>query len=291
MKCFQARKRLLVLVALVVASTSGCGVVNGIRAKSALNDGARAYKAGDFVEAQKHFEHAIALNPDQPNAPIFRARAIERQYKPTGVNTPENTQIAQDALNAYRGILEKGPGKEEAYAAVARLLGYTKQTDEQRKFVTERANNESTPSDKRADAFTFLASKQWKCSYDITEQQTSKQTIQREGKMVIEYKKPANETDFQQAQACATEGLGYAERAVSLNSNSETAYSFKANLLLEKAKIAQMENNAEAKANFERLADEARQRNAQLTEERQKKKDEEERQKKEAAGETGAATS
>lgn len=287
MKCLQARNILLILVAFVVASTSGCGVVNGIRAKSALNDGARAYKGGDFAEAQKHFERAISLNPDQPNAPIFRARSIERQYKPTGVNTPENTQIAQDALNAYRGILEKDPSKEEAYAAVARLLGYTKQPEEQRKFVKARADDESTPSDKRADAFTFLASKQWKCTYDITEQPTSKQTIQRDGKTVIEYKKPSNEVDFQQAQACATEGLGYAERAVSLNSNSETAYSFKANLLLEKAKIAQMENNAEAKANFERLADEARQRNAQLTEQRQKEKDEEERRKKES----GAATS
>lgn len=287
MKRFQARNILLVLVAFTVALTSGCGVINGIRAKSALNDGARAYKAGNFIEAQKHFERAITLNPDQPNAPIFRARSIERQYKPTGVNTPENTQVAQDALNAYRDILAKDSNNEEAYAAVARLLGYTKQPDEQRKFVKARADSESAPSEKRADAFTFLASKQWKCSYDITEQQTSKQTVQREGKMVIEYKKPSNETDFQQAQSCATEGLGYAERAVSLNTNSETAYSFKANLLLEKAKLAQMEGNAEAKANFERLADEARQRNAQLTEQRQKQKDEEERRKKEA----GTATS
>ncbi|MGH9943562.1 MAG: tetratricopeptide repeat protein, partial [Pyrinomonadaceae bacterium] len=67
MKLSQARVA-FALLALTVATTSGCGVVNSLRAKSALNDGARAYKAGDFDEAEQHFRRALELNPNQKNA-------------------------------------------------------------------------------------------------------------------------------------------------------------------------------------------------------------------------------
>lgn len=281
MKRFRARNCSLLMIVLAAFSASGCGAVNGIRAKSALNDGARAYKAGDFAAAEEHFRRAVELDPDQTNAPMFHAKSIERQYKPTGVDTPENDAKAQQALAAYREILQRNPDNDEAYNSIARLLGYTKQTDAQRQFVTQRANDDRAPNEKRSAAFTFLASKQWRCSYDITEQTTSKQTVQKEGKTVIEYKKPANEEEFRRAQQCSDESLAFAQRAVSLNPNSEVAYSFVANSLLEKAKLAQMDGNAEAKANFERLADEARQKNAELSEQNQKLKDEEERQKRE----------
>ncbi len=282
MKFFQARNLLLVLVALAAVTASGCGFVNGIRAKSALNDGARAYKAGDFRQAEEEFQRALNLDPTQENARMYLARSIERQYKPTGVNTPENDQKAQQALVAYREILQRDPNNDVAYSAITRLLGYTKSTDEQLQFVTQRANDESAPNEKRGEAFTFLASKQWRCSNEITEQPVNKQTVQRDGKALLEYKKPENEADFQRAEQCATQGLELAERAVQLSPNSEFAWAFKTNLLLEKAKLAQMDGNTQAKEEFERQAGEARQRNADLTEQKQRQKEEAERQKEEA---------
>jgi len=35
-------------IALLVTLSAGCGMVNRIRAKSALNEGAKAYRAGDY---------------------------------------------------------------------------------------------------------------------------------------------------------------------------------------------------------------------------------------------------
>ncbi len=150
-------------------------------------------------------------------------------------------------------------------------------------MAAQRANAEAVPNDKRSEAFTFLASKQWRCANDITEQTTSKQTVQRDGKTLIEYKKPDNEAEYQRAQQCATEGMNFAERAVSLNPNNEFAWSFKANLLLEKAKLAQMDGSAEARADFERQAEEARQKNEQLTEQKRQQKEAEEQQRQQAA--------
>lgn len=279
MKPYQTRNLFLLLVMLATGATSGCGFVNGLRAKSALNDGARAYKSADFETAEAEFRRSLELDPDQDNARTYLARAIERQYKPTGVNTPENDRKAEQALATYREILQRDAGNDAAYSGVTRMLGYMKQTDEQRQFVTQRANAETLANDKRSEAFTFLASKEWRCTNDINEQQTNKQTVQREGKTVIEYKKPTEEADFQRTQQCATGGLGFAERAVSLNPNNELAWSFKANLLLEKAKIAQMEGSADAKANFERQAEEARQKNEQLTEQKRQQKEAEEQRK------------
>src|SRR5919199_5929917 len=102
--------RLSFYAALLAAAalTPGCGVVNKLRAKSQLNDGAQAYRARNYAEAQEHFQKALELNPDQPNARLFVARAIHAQYKP-GVDKPDNVQKAREAIKAYQDVLEHDP--------------------------------------------------------------------------------------------------------------------------------------------------------------------------------------
>src|ERR1043166_5419732 len=80
---------LAVLVAILVAMSSGCGVVNRIRAKNQLNEAARSYREGKFPEAEQHSRQAAELDPDNKTAPMFIARTIHAQYRP-GVQTPEN---------------------------------------------------------------------------------------------------------------------------------------------------------------------------------------------------------
>lgn len=271
----------LSLLLFVVVTLSNCGVVNGIRAKSNLNDGARAYKGGDFKAAEESFTEALRLDPTLDRAKIFRARAIERQYK-RGVTAPENQAQAQRALEVYREILANDPGNEEAYNAIASLLGALHQTDEQRAFIQARATNESLAPDKRALAYTFLANNQWRCAYDITELPESKQTVERDGKTLIEYKKPTEESSLQQAKQCADQGLQLARSAVNLNPNSPPAYAALANLLLEQSKFAQMEGNQELREQLLQQSNDARSRNAELSEAERQKKEAEEAQRKAA---------
>ncbi|MBT0647283.1 hypothetical protein KJJ93_30285, partial [Escherichia coli] len=84
----------------------------------------------------------------------------------------------------------------EAYNAVAYLYGAIKQDEAQQQWITQRANLETLSPEKRAEAYTVLASKQWQCSYTITEQQENKQTVSKDGKAVIQYKKPKDPADF-----------------------------------------------------------------------------------------------
>ncbi len=275
-------KRFQTLVAIsllaVTLAASGCGPINSVRAKSHVNDGARAYKAGKFKDAQAEFEEAIRLDPNQDNAPIFRARSIERQYR-QGLDTPENQAKAQAAIQAYQEILQKAPNganSDEAYNSIVRLYGALKQEDKQREYVTARASRQDTPSEKRAIDYAFLAGKQWRCSYDITELETSKQTVTKGDKTVIEYKKPAEQSDFDKARQCATEGLSLANQSVQFDPNSEAAWAVKSNLLLEMSKLAQMEGKAEDKANFDQQYKEAIAKNTELHDINQRQKEERE---------------
>jgi TonB family protein len=68
---------------------------------------------------------------------------------------------------------------------------------------------------------------------------------------------PADAGDFIRARQCATDGLRLAEQATSLAPKSADAWSYKANLLREAAKLAEMEGDASQKAEYERQFKEA----------------------------------
>ncbi|HMF56874.1 MAG TPA: hypothetical protein VK619_11075 [Pyrinomonadaceae bacterium] len=274
MKLSQARVALLILVVLSV--TPGCAVINRIRAKNELNECARAYREGHFAEAEEHAKRAAELDPTNKTAPSFVARTIHAQYKP-GVDTPENQQIARNAINAYKQLLAVDPNNEEAYKAIAALLGALKQDDEQRQWILQRANQDSVDPAKRAEAFTVLASKQWDCSYKITELPDNKKNQNQNGHILIIYQKPKNADDFNTALQCATLGLEYANKAISLDPNNESAWSYKTNILLELAKLAEMDGKADQKAEYQKQANDAQNETTRLNEAKQKRQQEQQR--------------
>jgi tetratricopeptide (TPR) repeat protein len=109
-------------------TSSGCGVINRIRSKNQLNEAARAYREGRFVEAEQYSRRAAELDPNNKTAPMFIARTIHAQYRP-GVQTPDNVAKAQEAIDAYQKILERNPSDDEAYKAIAYLYGAIKDND------------------------------------------------------------------------------------------------------------------------------------------------------------------
>ncbi len=278
MKLSQTRAALIVAVLVALGTNTGC--IGRIRAKNQLNEGARAYKAGHFKEAEEHFRRAGELDPDQKNTDFFIARAIQSQYKP-GVESNENKAIAQAAIEQYMKVLERQPDNELAYSSIAYLYGATGQDAKQLEWITKRANDQAAPGDKRAQALTVLASKKWNCSYTITEQTNNKQTVMKDGRAFIQYKKPSEQKDFDQAKQCITDGLKLAEQAISLDANNEQAWSYKTNLLLELGKLDEMDGKADQASQDRKQAAEAQARTATLSEQNKKKKEEEEKAKAE----------
>jgi tetratricopeptide (TPR) repeat protein len=268
----------ILVAAILVTTTSGCGVINRIRSKNQLNEAARAYREGKFPEAEQHSREAAALDPDNKTAPMFIARTIHAQYRP-GVQTPDNVAKAQEAIEAYQQILAKNPQDEEAYKAIAYLYGAIKEDDKLRQWISARAANGSIEPEKRAEAYVVLASKNWDCSFKITEQPGVKSTSvdSASNRATISYKKPKEPKDFDQAQMCVKAGLTEAENAIRFDPNNESAWSYKTNLLLEASKLAEMDEKPDQKAVFQKDYEAALKRTTELSVANQKRKEEEEK--------------
>ncbi|HVF56095.1 MAG TPA: tetratricopeptide repeat protein [Pyrinomonadaceae bacterium] len=267
-----SRIGIFTLLTFVLATSVGCGLVNRIRAKNALNEGARAYKDGRFAEATDKFRYAYELDPSQKNAPLFIARSIQQQYKP-GVEAPENVAKGNEAIEAYQQVLANDPNNEDAYNAIVFIYRQMRNEDKEREMLMQRAGLESAPPEKRAIAYTVLASKQWNCAYEVTEQKENKETVQRPDAVIVRYKKPQNQADFDKAVTCAREGLNLVTQAIKLDPNNPNAWSYKANLLREMSKLAEMDGNAQQKTDFDKQYDEALERHKTLSEEAMKKKE------------------
>ena len=274
-----SQTRIAIVLAVLVAISSGCGVVNRIRSKNQLNEAARAYREGRFVEAEQHSREAAQLDPNNKTAPMFIARTIHAQYRP-GVQTPENIAKAQEAINAYQQILAKNPADDEAYKAIAYLYGAIKEDDKLRQWISARAANESTDPEKRAEAYVVLASKDWDCSFKITELPANKTTTldPSNNKATVSYKKPKDQKEFDQAQMCVKQGLVEAENAIKFDPNNESAWSYKTNLLLEASKLAEMDGQADRKAQYQKDYEAALKRTTELSVANQKRKEEEAKQ-------------
>ena len=274
-----SQTRVAIALAILVVSTSGCSLVNRIRAKNQLNEAARAYHEGHFEEAEQYSRRAAELDPNSKTAPLFIARTIHAQYRP-GVQAADNLAKAQEAIQAYQTILQRDPKSEEAYKAIAYLYGATKDDDKLRSWISARATDTAAPPDKRAEGYIVLASKDWDCSFKITELPTNKSTALEAGNRAkITYKKPQNQKDFDSAQACVKRGLEEAENAIKFDPNNESAWSYKTNLLIEASKLAEMDGKADQKAQFDKQREEAQKRTTELSQINQKKKEEEEAKK------------
>jgi tetratricopeptide (TPR) repeat protein len=260
------------ILALFVAAGAGCTLVNKIRAKNELNDTAKAYREGHFDEAEQHAKRALYLDPDNKTAAVFIARVIHQQYKP-GVDTPDNIAKAREAIEAYKRILEKDPTNDEAYKAISVLYAAIKDDAKLREWILKRANDLNMSNEKRAEAYAILGGKDWDCSYKITELPDVKLTTNDGGKPHVVYQKPKDQKDFDAAQKCVARGLEEAETAIKLDPNNESAWSYKTNLLLEAAKLAEMDGKADMKAQYQKQAEVAGKRAAALAEERRKKEE------------------
>jgi len=265
--------RIAIILAVLVA-TSGCGVINRIRAKNELNEAARTYRESHFDQAEQHARRALELDPNNKTAPLFIARTVHAQYRP-GVTAADNIAKANEAIAAYKEILAADPKNKEAYKAIAFLYEKLHADDKLRQWIIARATDQKMEPEKRAEAYVVLASKDWKCSFDITDLPTNKITTVENNKATVSYKKPKEQKDFDTAQMCVKQGLAEAENAIKYDPNNESAWSYKTNLLLEASKLAEMDGKADLKSEYQKQYDAALKRTTELSVANQKKKEEE----------------
>ncbi len=167
-------------------------------------------------------------------------------------------------------MLETDPTNDEAYRAISVLYGSIKDDQNLREWISKRANDPNMDAKKRAEAYALLAGKDWDCSFKVTELPDVKVTSTEGGQGKVTYKKPKEQKDFDMIQRCVARGLEEAETAIKYDPTNDSAWAYKSSLLLEAAKIADMNGDATKKAQYEKQAQEAGKKAAALTEERRK---------------------
>jgi len=251
-------------------------------ARKSLVDGSKAYKDRKFPEAERLFREAVARDPkgesvEGKTAQLFLARTLHSEY----IGDRANKAKAEEAITQYQKALEQNAADQSSYKAVASLYENLQRPDDWLKWVTARSNNTSIAPEQRAEALTSLAAKKNTCANDISDTEQTKKTITKEGKPSFQFVKPANNEDFETFKGCVDEGTRLIDQALalepaavksakSLNIKSltdqqlvqnqdllkvfESARSYKASLLFQSMREAEMEGRT---ADRDRLKTEA----------------------------------
>ena len=279
-----SRLGLILFVFSTVLIGANCNYYNQIIARKNLVDGANAYQGRKFQEAENLFREAIARDPDGSSiegrtAQLFLARTIHSEY----IGNRKETARAEEAIKEYQKVLAIDPKDQSSFKAVANLYENLGKDDEWLKWVTERTTNQNVPPAQRSEALTSLAAKKNTCANDISDTEATKKTVTKDGKQVFEFVKPESPEDFAKLKQRAAEGLELSSKAVELDPNSDSAWSYQASLLVQNMRVAEMEGNKEQAEKFKAQSDEAREKFTALAEaKRQKEQEEADRKKAEA---------
>src|SRR2546426_4703704 len=107
-------------LAAAVAMTLTVTGCERLRARDQLNKGVASYKNAKYEQAIEHFKNAVTLDPGLKNAKIYLATAYLAQYIP-GVDSPENLQNANAAIDEYKSVLDQDPKNVNSIKGIAYL--------------------------------------------------------------------------------------------------------------------------------------------------------------------------
>jgi tetratricopeptide (TPR) repeat protein len=283
-----SRLGILVLIILTLLASTGC--VGRVFARKDIVDGAKAYKDRKFDEAEKLFRQAIKWDPSQKTAEVFLARTLHSQF----ANDRKNIGKAEEAIAAYKKVLADDPKDESSFKAVANLLDTLGKPDELKDWLEKRSADTSVPPEQRAEAYTLLAAKHYSCANDITDQEPVKKTVEKTaGKAEFVFSKPTDTAIYDKLKGCVASGTELIDKALALETDEaknakakdlkslsdvdlltfgsrlkkfESMRSYETSLLVQNARLAEMEGKTAEKDSFKQKSDEAKAKFSNLAE-------------------------
>jgi hypothetical protein len=239
-----------------------------------------------YDAANKRLQRLLQSNPNNAEVQKLILAVLARQIKP-GDRSADNVARIRGAIAAYQQALLSpqftANEKERIDKFIPLLYGWISR-DEQHREMQRRAADTTRRPGQRSEAYSVLASQSWNCSFSITDDPKNKVAGPGTNGATISYQKPKRQQDFDSAQTCVKSGLDDVDKAIALDQNNESAWSYKANLLLEASKLAEMEGDPNRKAAYKQQADQAgksaRELSDKLDAERQKAWAEEDRVRK-----------
>lgn len=126
---------------LALLSATGC---DKLSARDQLNKGVQSFKNARYEEAIDHFQKSISLDPSLLNARLYLATAYTQQYIP-GADTPDNNRMAQQAIDAYKSVLDRDAKNVTSVKGIGYLYMNMKKFDDAKQYY--RQASELDPND------------------------------------------------------------------------------------------------------------------------------------------------
>ena len=108
------RVQALALGAVLLLSGAACAKV---QSRAAFKDGNKEYTSENFKRAIQHYERAVELDPNLAEAWFYLGSSYQAMFRP-GKETPENMELLQKSIDAYKKSLETNPGATESQKKV-----------------------------------------------------------------------------------------------------------------------------------------------------------------------------
>ncbi|MEO8650372.1 MAG: hypothetical protein ABI539_14505 [Acidobacteriota bacterium] len=289
-----SRLAVLVLITLSVLLTTNCSYFNRIMSRKDLVEGSIAYKERKFAEAEALFRKAAARDPEGATvegrtAQLFLARTLHSKF----IGDRQHVEYADEAIREYQKALAVDKNDQSSYKAIASLYDNLQRPDDWQKWVNGRANNAEILPQFRAEALTSLASRQNTCANEISDTEATKKKVTKDGAQIFQFSKPANPADFEKFKVCVAEGNKLIQQAIDLEPEAvrnagnfnvatvtddqlkatgdlikvfESARSYRASLIIQDSRLAEMEGRTTDHDRLKQAADEAKDQFVKLSE-------------------------
>lgn len=216
----------LMAAGLLMLATTGC---DKLRARDQLNKGVASYKNAKYEEAIDHFQNAVHLDPQLLNAKLYLATAFAQQYIPD-VDTPENNRNAEQAIDAYKAVLEQDPKNINSVKGIAYLYLNMHKFDQSKEYYLKAAAMD--PND--AEPYYSVGVIDWTEAYQP--RMKLRQELQLKSDDPIKDKK-ACETLKQQNWPYVQDGIDVLNKAMHLRPDYDDAMAYMNLMYREKADI------------------------------------------------------
>lgn len=261
----------------------------GIDLNKVIGGGQSIYDEGRFanVKLSDFTKQFMAQNPTGDNLTRLNRLLLEDAYPDEIVRKPK----PEEAIEAYKKSLNYNINDHSSFRSVANLYENLRKDDEWLKWMTDRSNNEQVKPEFRADAYAALAAKKYTCASEISDADAVKKTVKKDGKDVFQFTKPEKPEDFDKFKQCVQEGLDLTAKAVPLEIDRikqmkdvdpapmtdremnelgelidiyQSVWSYRASMLAQAMRLAEMEGRNDDKDRFKTESDAARDRYLEL---------------------------
>jgi len=173
------RYRLLLPIAVLACLSSAIAAPQTAsgEAKNHLNQGIEALKQYRYESAVEHFRQARKLDPQSRTAAMYLATALGGWGYVPGVDTPDNLQVASEAIDIFKQVLALDPQSVTAFKWLGFLEMGTRNYEEAKSYYHQASQAAATDP----EAFYSVGVVDWVQAYRQRAEERSKRGLSING--------------------------------------------------------------------------------------------------------------